>query len=71
MLGMKNQFDISESIEIREVDIAGVACINKKEFQANSGKFNVTGLYKLSPHLAKPILYTVTLTFNFYIPMHK
>ena len=26
MLGMKNQFDISGSIEIREVDIAGVAC---------------------------------------------
>ena len=28
MLGMKNHFDISGSIEIREVDIAGVACIN-------------------------------------------
>ena len=27
MLGMKNYFDISGSIEIREVDIAGVACI--------------------------------------------
>ena len=26
MLGMKNQFDISDSIEIHEVDIAGVAC---------------------------------------------
>ena len=26
MLGMKNHFDISDSIEIREVDIAGVAC---------------------------------------------
>ena len=26
MLGMKNHFDISGSIEIREVDIAGVAC---------------------------------------------
>ena len=25
MLGMKNHFDISGSIEIREVDIAGVA----------------------------------------------
>ena len=25
-LGMKNHFDISGSIEIREVDIAGVAC---------------------------------------------
>ena len=24
---MKNHFDISDSIEIREVDIAGVACI--------------------------------------------
>ena len=27
MLGMKNHFDISGSIEIREVDTAGVACI--------------------------------------------
>ena len=27
MLGMKNHFDISGIIEIREVDIAGVACI--------------------------------------------
>ena len=27
MLGMKNHFDISGSIEICEVDIAGVACI--------------------------------------------
>ena len=26
MLGMKNHFDISGSIEIREVDIAEVAC---------------------------------------------
>ena len=29
MLGMKNHFDISGSIEIREVDIAGVACISQ------------------------------------------
>ena len=28
MLGMKNHFDISGSIDIREVDIAGVACIS-------------------------------------------
>ena len=28
MLGMKNHFDISYSIEIHEVDIAGVACIS-------------------------------------------
>ena len=28
MLGMENHFDISDSIEIREVDIAGVACIS-------------------------------------------
>ena len=27
MLGTKNHFDISGSIEIREVDIAGVACM--------------------------------------------
>ena len=30
MLGMKNYFDISDSIEIREVDIVGVACIFEK-----------------------------------------
>ena len=30
MLGMKSHFDIGGSIEIREVDIAGVACMNKK-----------------------------------------
>ena len=29
MLGMKNHFDISGSIEICEVDIAGVACMSK------------------------------------------
>ena len=29
MLGMKNHFDISGSIEIHEVNIAGVACILK------------------------------------------
>ena len=27
MFGMKNPFHISDSIKIREVDIAGVACI--------------------------------------------
>ena len=34
MFGMKNHFDISDSIEIREVDIAGVACninLDKKD----------------------------------------
>ena len=29
MLGMKNHFDVRGSIEIREVEIAGVACICK------------------------------------------
>ena len=32
MLGMKNHFDISGSIEIREVDIAGVACTGKNRY---------------------------------------
>ena len=27
MLGMKNHFNVSDSIEIREVNIVGVACI--------------------------------------------
>ena len=39
MLGMKNHFDISDNIEIREVDIAGVACIvyaNSKDFVENA-----------------------------------
>ena len=34
MLGMKNHFDISGSIEIREVDIAGVACTLLLHFNA-------------------------------------
>ena len=29
MLGMKNHFDISGSIQIREVDIVGVACMSQ------------------------------------------
>ena len=35
MLGMKNHFDIRGSIEIREVEIAGVACIYILYYQAN------------------------------------
>ena len=31
MLGMKNNFDINDSIKIREVDIAGVACKQKQK----------------------------------------
>ena len=38
MLGMKNHFDISGSIEIREVDIAGVACIYHNTIIMDSGK---------------------------------
>ena len=37
MLGMKNHFDTSGSIEIREVDIAGVACL--QFFLAHSMQF--------------------------------
>ena len=36
-----------------------IECINKKEFQASRAKFNVTGLHKLPPHLATPLLYTI------------
>ena len=36
MLGTKNHFDISGSIEIREVDIVGVACICIKKFYAKN-----------------------------------
>ena len=44
----------------------------KKEFQANRWKFNVIGFYKLSLHLAKPLLYTITQTFLHFQthPMH-
>ena len=38
MLGMKHHFDISGSIEIREVDIAGVACIYTETY-LRFGKF--------------------------------
>ena len=37
MLGMKNHFDISGSMEIRKVDIAGVACICKREAGSGAG----------------------------------
>ena len=36
MLGMKNHFDISDSIKIREVDIAKVACIINNQNGQNS-----------------------------------
>ena len=36
MLGIKNHFDISGSIEIREVDIAGVACTLCSIFKAKT-----------------------------------
>ena len=39
MLGMKNHFDISGSIEIREVDIAGVACISMKQSDTLSTEY--------------------------------
>ena len=45
--------------------------INKKEFQANRAKFNVTGLYtlsKLPAHLAKPLLYTIAPSFIKFSP---
>ena len=38
MLGMKNHFDISDSMEIREVDIAGVACIMTAPYYRDLGK---------------------------------
>ena len=43
-----------------------IECINKKEFQANRGKFNVIGLCKLSPHLAKPLSYIITPIFLYF-----
>ena len=38
-----------------------IECINKKEFQANGGKINMTGLYKLSPHLIYTVNHFCTL----------
>ena len=38
MLGMKNHFDISDSIEIREVDIAGVTCTLHIQYRYNEHK---------------------------------
>ena len=40
MLGMKNHFDISGSIEIREVDIAGVACISIQFYSSKTLRGN-------------------------------
>ena len=37
-----------------------IECINKKKNTKQTElKFNVTGLHKLSPHLATPFLYTI------------
>ena len=43
MLGMKNHFDISGSIEIREVDIARVACI-----MTDSDSINILGVFSIT-----------------------
>ena len=40
---MKNHFDISGSIEIREVDIAGVACMYKIGVERDFLKFATNG----------------------------
>ena len=52
MLGMKKHFDISDSIEIREVDIAGVACMLKimkiRQESYGSLNFHVNKIFKLS-----------------------
>ena len=45
-----------------------IECINKKEFQTNRAKLNEIGLYKLSPHHTKPLLYTITRSFLIFVP---
>ena len=62
MLGMKNHFDISGSIEIREVDIAGVACICRENCylasHLNTYRSSQTHVYIIIPLLLenwKPI----------------
>ena len=45
MLGMKNHFDISDSIEIREVDIAGVTCIIKNMYEI-SPRYIIKNIYE-------------------------
>ena len=46
MLGMKNHFDISGRIEIREVDIAGVACNSIWDVVVYENKKNKTNKKK-------------------------
>ena len=53
MLGMKNHFDISDSIEIREVDIAGVACICPFVFSVIQWSFSL----KHNPRLTLKKIY--------------
>ena len=58
MFGMKNHFDISGSIEIHEVDIAGVLRSDKDEShqQHRLGMVNKNITRGLKPVLRDPIL---------------
>ena len=49
MLGMKNHFHIRGSIEIREVEIAGVACIPNLVQQMRISVFNFVSVVKHIP----------------------
>ena len=53
MLGMKNHFAISGSIEIRDVDIAGMACICK--FLAEIFNMDIQTSYSSTEILIIPI----------------
>ena len=54
MLGMKNHFDISGSIKIREVDIAGVACIC---YSSHFGRLPALGYYRPQANTKKILIY--------------
>ena len=53
MLGMKNHFDISDSIEIREVDIAEVACISKSKSSHLSLILDETNPFEIDKCISK------------------
>ena len=66
MLGKKNHFDISDSIEVREVDIVGVACNLKQYF--HTGMTVITTKKKTHRKQSAKLLYCRN-NFNIYSPI--
>ena len=70
MLGMKNHFDISDSIEIREVDIAGVACIAFTYCLHIKGQLFFWSFYFYCSVLVNPMIIS-TICIDLYCVLSK